>query len=284
MTQNLRQIKLRIKSVAATQRITRAMEMVSAAKLNRTRNAYAPAKAYLADLESMFLGLHADAAFLDHPLLKGRYPVKSIVLCVVTSDTGLCGSYNHNVLKAAEGFLEDNKEYNVQLIAVGKEASSHFEGKAIILNSYHGLYGRYSDKLVETLTNELVNIYTAEEADQVYLAYTHFSPTLRHKPVVERFLSLDWQTGSEMDHIYEPTPAGVFEAMLPVYLLARIQNMILEAFTSEHSARMLAMKTATDNADELIETLTLLRNKVRQFAITKEVLEIAMSAEALKEG
>jgi F-type H+-transporting ATPase subunit gamma len=231
----------------------------------------------------MFRGLHADAGSLGHPLLEERFPVKTITLCVITSDTGLCGSYNHNLLKAAEAFMEEHKDCNIQLVAVGREAYSHFKEKGIILNSYLGLYGRYSETMVGALTKDLVNIFMTEEADEVRVAYTRFSPTLRHAATVEKFLNIEWETSREEDRIFEPAPKALFDAMLSAYLTARMRSMVLESFTAEHSARMFAMKTATDNASELIDTLTLLRNKARQFAITKEVLEIAMSAEALKE-
>jgi F-type H+-transporting ATPase subunit gamma len=282
MIQNLRQIKLRIRSVSSTRRITRAMEMVSAAKLNRVKNIHQTAVEYFDELDGMFRRLHSDRGAIAHPLTEERFPVKTIALVIITSDTGLCGSYNHNVLKTAEEFISDHKEYNIELIAVGKEAHSHFKDKGIFLNNHFGLYGRYSEDTAKALTNEMVKIYTSEEADEIYIAYTKFSSSLRHMSVVEKFLNVDWGTDSEHDHIYEPSPDALFDSMLKEYLLAKIRAIILESFTAEHSARMLAMKTATDNADELIDKLTMMRNKARQFAITKEVLEIAMSAEALR--
>lgn len=284
MIENLPQIKLRIRSIAATRRITRAMEMISAAKLNRVKVLHYGANAYFTNLENIFNGLLADAKGLKHPLLQQRESVKIIALCVITSDTGLCGSYNHNVLRAADEFIERHSYCNIRLIAIGKEAAKHFREHEMLLNSYVGLYGRYSAKLVETIAKDLVTIFTSEEADEIYIAHTKFSAALRHKPVVDKFLNIEPDYAREERHILEPDASALLEAMVPKYLFHKMRMILLDAFTAEHSARMLAMKTATDNADELIETLTLLRNKARQFAITKEVLEIAASAEALKEG
>jgi len=284
MIENLRQIKLRIRSVSATRRITRAMEMISAAKLNRVKATYYGALAYFTSLESVFQRLLADAGTSQHPLLRQREPVKIIALCVITSDTGLCGSYNHNVLRAAEEFIEKHNYCNIRLVAIGKEAAKHFKEREMLLNSYPGLYGRYSAKLVETITGDLVTIFTADEADEIYIAHTKFSVTLRHKPVVEKLLNIERRGARAERHIFEPGAAALLETLVPHYLFHKMRAILLDAFTAEHSARMLAMKTATDNADELIDTLTLKRNKARQFAITREVLEIAASAEALKEG
>lgn len=287
MTQGLRQIRLRIKSIEATRKITRAMEMVSAAKLNRVKSAFYAQKAYLDNLETMLKTALRDTGETTGALLSRRQDVRSVAVCVIASDTGLCGNYNNMVLRLANSFIYKNSPKAVKLYLVGKEAVGYFRGRGIITNSYVGSYGRYTDRMADAVAADLINTYTSGDSDEVYVAYTHFSPSLRHKPVVEKFLNIDpgevAGTGAgDKRYIYEPGGRALIEMMVPAYLSRKMRAIMLDAFTAEHSARMLAMKTATDNATELIDMLTLMRNKARQFAITKEILEIAMSAEALK--
>lgn len=287
MSQNLRQIKLRIRSIESTKRIMRAMEMVSAAKLNRVKAPFYSTKAYSTALETMLKDLVADSGDMGHPLLVQRHTKGALALCIVASDTGLCGSYNHNVLKKAEAFLDGRDDASVRLVAVGREAYKHFKGRGSFTNTYLGLYGRYSTGMADEITRDLLGMYERNEVDEVYIAYTHFSPSLRHLPVVEKLLNVECSgivcpIAHTRGYIVEPGARELLENMLPAYITSKIRSVLLEAFTAEHSERMLAMKTANDNATELIDSLTLLRNKARQFAITKEILEIAASAEALK--
>lgn len=280
--QNLRQIKVRIKSIENTRKITRAMEMVSASKLSKIKASFYSIKPYLGALETMIHDLLSDSPGLKNELLQKREHVKNSLLCVVTSDTGLCGAYNNNILKYAEKFIKELRG-DVSIIAVGKEAYSHFQKKGFkIKNSYLGLYGRYSSKISDTIARDLVDLFIRHEADEVYVVYSHFSPSLRHVPTTEKLLNIESNEKSRNYYTFERSAQSILDSLLPKYISYKFCAIISEAFTSEHSARMLAMKTATDNAQDLIEQLTLARNKARQFAITKEVLEIAASAEALK--
>lgn len=282
MLQNLRQIKIRIKSVESTKRIMRAMEMVSAAKLGRVKSAFHSARIYYGSFEQMVKNLVADIEEPAHPLLQNRPHVRSIALCVIASDTGLCGVYNTNILRTADSFLRNHNQYSIKLITVGKEAFNHLKGSGLPITPYIGLHGRYSRETADEITRALVDAYTNGETDEVYIAYTRFSPLLRHEPVVEKFLNIECGGASTKNHIFEPAADELLDNMLPVYITNKMRVILLDAFTAEHSARMLAMKTANDNAADLIDKLNLIRNKARQFAITKEVLEIAASAEALK--
>ncbi len=283
MLQNLRQIKIRIKSVESTKRIMRAMEMVSAAKLNRVKSAFYSALTYSGALESMFKHLLAEIPNPSHVLLQKKDTVRTLTLCVIASDTGLCGSYNHTILQYADAFLQKQEGRVCKIIVVGKEALKHYRKSAHITDSYVGLYGRYSAKIADDIAKNLIDKYTSGETDEVYIAYMHFSPSLRHKPVVEKFLNIEPDLSGQRHHyILEPDAEALLDRMLPEYVTDKMRSILLDAFTAEHSARMLAMKTATDNATDIVDTLTLMRNKARQFAITREVLEIAMSAEALK--
>jgi F-type H+-transporting ATPase subunit gamma len=281
--QNLRQIKVRIKSIGNTRKITRAMEMVSASKLSKVKTSFFLTKPYLVNLENMLYDLLSDSPGLKNVLLEKRAPVKNSALCVVTSDTGLCGAYNNNVIKRTEQFLKGLKSPGVSVIAVGREGYNYFRKNGFhMAHSYLGIYGRYSSDLSDEIATDLINMFVKGEADEVYIAYSHFKASLRHVPDVEKLLNVEPPAKPRNYYTFEPSAEAVLNSMISKYATYKMREILLEAFTSEHSARMLAMKTATDNADDLTEQLTLARNKARQFAITKEVLEIAASAEALK--
>jgi len=284
MIQNLRQIKSRIKSIENTRKITRAMETISAAKLNRVKNSFYAARSYSMSLEPVLKRLLSDLTAAKNPFIEKRHPAKNIAVCIIASDTGLCGTYNNNIIKLTETFISNYSRENVKLVAVGKEVFAYFKNKGYsVSRSFVGLYGRYSIKVSENMVSELTAIFLSKEVDEVYIAYTHFSTNLRHNPIVEKFLSIDFDEGKLTHYILEPDANKILGEMIPRYLGARMNTVIMDAFTAEHSARMLAMKIATDNADELIDMLTLARNKARQASITKEVVEIAMAAEAIKE-
>lgn len=281
--QNLRQIKLRIKSIGNTRKITRAMEMVSASKLSRVKNQYSLMRSYTESLDNMLFNLLSDSPTSVNSLINKRANVKNLALCVVTSDTGLCGTYNDNVIRCAERFLESLKGPSVSVIAVGKEGYSYFHKKGFrVTRSYPGLYGRYTPIISDRIAGELVDIFIGGEVDELYIAYSHFKASLRHTPAIEKLLNIEPRTVVKNYYTFEPSAQAILDRMASRYIIYKMRSILLEAFTSEHSARMLAMKSATDNADDLTEQLTLARNKARQFAITKEVLEIASAAEALK--
>lgn len=283
MIQSFRQLKDRIKSIENTRKITRAMEMVSASKLNRVKSAFFSSKPYFAGLERVLSGFLSDAEPASHPLLEQRKEKRTIALLVITSDTGLCSTYNNNVLKLAKEFADKTGRDNIKIIAVGKEAFSYFKKEAYsVENSYLGMRGKFSETIALDITNALINMFINRQADEIYVVHTNFSPNLRHKPVVEKFLPIAYERKSRKYYILEPDRETISSELITKYISAKLRIILLDSFTAEHSARMLAMKLATDNADELIDTLTLQKNKARQFAITKEVLEIAMSAEAVK--
>lgn len=281
--QNLRQIKTRIKSIENTRKITRAMEMVSASKLSKVKTAFSSTRAYLDSLENMLYDLLSDSPGLSNVLLEKRAQVKNVALCVVTSDTGLCGAYNNNLIKYTEQFSKDLKSPGISIVAIGREGYNHFRRNGFrMANSYLGLYGRYSSNLSDEIAKGLIDMFVKGEADEVYIIYSHFKASLRHLPMAQKLLNIEPPKRPRNYNIFEPSAEKLLNSMLPRYVTYKMREILLEAFTSEHSARMLAMKIATDNADDLTGQLTLARNKARQFAITKEVLEIAASAEALK--
>lgn len=259
------------------------MEMVSASKLNRVKGALASSKPYFSNIERVISNLVSDMETTAHPLLEKREVIKNIALIVLASDTGLCSVYNYNIIKLAEEFAAKFSRDRIKLVTVGKEAFSLFRKEGYTIeNSYLGLRGKISENVISDIAGSLTGLFLTGMADEVYIAYTHFSPNLKHKPVIEKFLPVEYIRAKKQYYISEPDRETILNELISKYLLDKIRMVFLDALTAEHSARMLAMKLATDNADELIDTLTLMKNKARQAAITKEVLEIAMSAEALK--
>ena len=283
MIQSFRQLKDRIKSIESTRKITRAMEMVSASKLNRVKGAFFSSKPYFSELERVLSSFLSDMGSASHPLLEHRQEQRAVALVAITSDTGLCSTYNNNIIKLAREFADKIGRDKIKIIAVGKEAFSYFkkEGYAVE-NSYLGIRGKFSEKVASDITDALINVFVNRQADEIYVLHTNFSPNLRHNPVIEKFLPIAYKRKARQYYILEPERDTILNELIEKYVLAKMRLILLDSFTAEHSARMLAMKLATDNADELIDTLTLQKNKARQFAITKEVLEIAMSAEAVK--
>jgi F-type H+-transporting ATPase subunit gamma len=285
MTQAISGIKMRMRSVSNIRKITRAMEMVSMSKLNRVRASLFTMRHYFTHLESVMNDFLEFTGYTSHPLLEKRQMSGKVGLCVITSDTGLCSTYNHAIIKTAEVFLTDFNKDNIKMVTVGKEGWQHFKKMGFeIKGSYPELHGRYVAEVSEKIADDLINLFLNHEVDEVFIAYTHFESTLRHRPKVEKFVNIEHNDGGNRDYlILEPDKAKVAADLIPKYLAEKFHLILLEALTSEHGARMVAMKTATDNADDLMDTLTLFRNKARQAAITKEVIEIASGAQALRE-
>jgi F-type H+-transporting ATPase subunit gamma len=282
MTDSLRNLKLRIKSIENTRKITRAMEMVSASKLTRTRSALFMERPYFSKLETMMTRVASSAGrrggFFDNKKMSGK-----VALGLVTSDAGLCSVYNYAVIRLAEDFIKMRGPDNVSLIAIGREGFNYFAKHGMrAIASHVELYGRYSNRTALDLYKEITDLFTANKVDEAYIAYTHFTSTLRLKPTLVKLLNIECEKGNDEGYILEPDTDKFLEKIVPAYLFEKIRLLLLDAFTSEHASRMIAMKMATDNAHELIDSLTLLRNKARQAAITKDILEVVMSAEALK--
>ncbi|MDD5085668.1 MAG: ATP synthase F1 subunit gamma [Candidatus Omnitrophica bacterium] len=284
MTQSLRDIKRRIRSVEGTAKITRAMEMVSVSKLRRTENTLFLSKPYFARMGLLLSNLLAQAGNqARHPFLEEKKENGSFALFLVASDTGLSGVHNENIIRFADSFISRRGKDKLELIVMGRKAFKHFNKIGVpIRKSYLNLYGRYSTGMEKEIADTLAGMFLSGEVGEVYAAYTHFESALRHKPVVEKLLSLPPHAGYDADYITDPGVDGILEKLLPRYLTAKVKMIILEAFVAEHSARTISMKSATDNAEELLDSLVLLRNKVRQAAITKELIEVISAAEALK--
>jgi F-type H+-transporting ATPase subunit gamma len=258
------------------------MEMVSVTKLNRVNKILSGFKPYFKKLDQIFGKLISSEEPIIHPLLEKR-DHDSVCLCLITSDGGLCGLYNNNIIRFAENFINQKGKDKVKLVAVGRKGFQYFKNKEVqILNSYVGLNGRYSEKTVDQVSALLVDIFLQDQAGEVYVAYTHFEKVIIHKPTLVKLLNIDIPARRDRRYISEPGINTILGELIPKYIYSKVRLMFLESFAAEHVSRAVAMKSATDNAKELSQGLILLRNKVRQSNITQDIMEIISSAEALK--
>lgn len=283
MAQSIRQIKNRIRSVSNTKKVTSAMQMISVAKLNRIEGKLFALRRYALRLENLMQDL---GSLTEEPLseyFENKPHRQEIALYLITSDSGLCGTYNQNVIRVAEEFVHKNGAKKVKLILVGQKGLNYFKAKPVeILNSHTGLNAKFTQNFCDGIMAELSQLFLNAEVGSVYLAYTYFKNSLVQKATVERLLSIQTKAVKPVEYIIEPDLKSVLADLIPQYLLIKMRLVFLEAFTSEHAARTISMKTATDNAEELLEGLVLLRNKVRQAGITQDILEITSSSEALR--
>lgn len=283
MIRSLKQIKNRIRSIENTKKVTGAMEMISVAKLNRIENVLYQIRPYFSRLESVLHNFIDNTGPYTNPFLVERSHKNKIGLCVITSDSGLCGAYNNDIIYLAEKFIKEQSKDRVKLIVIGKRGANYFRKQEMdVLNSYIGLNGKYSEKIAVEIAVALIDVFLSQEVDEVYIAYSHYKTAMVRNPVIKKVLNVEVNSGRKIEYILEPDKDKILENILFKYIFMQIRISILEAFTSEHAARIVAMKTATDNAKELLDGLILLRNKVRQANITQEIMEIISSSEALK--
>ena len=280
----IRQIKRKIIASQKTKQITRTMQMVAASRVKRSEGKLRQAKPYANKLEELLLRLSSSGQF-SHPFFETR-EVKNICLVLVTGDRGLCGSYNTNIILKAESFLK-NQDKNVKIFPIGKKGFDYFrKRKWEILDKVTDISGKLDYKRIEDITNQLIGYYLSGVVDEIYLLFTSFRSVMSYRVTIDKFLNIENPGGKDVDnaekYIFEPDVNGIFDKLLPKYVTTKIYISLANAFTSETASRMMAMKLATDNAEEMIDKLTLIRNKARQAAITKEITEIVSSAEALK--
>jgi F-type H+-transporting ATPase subunit gamma len=281
----IREIKRRIKSVQNTSKVTKAMEMVAASKMKRSQDRTIAARPYAELIFRVLAGLSAQPRSGDevHPLLVSR-PVKRIGIVHITPDRGLCGGLVANINRSAARFILDQGQ-PVSVVAVGRK------GLDFMLRSGQEVSARFvrlGDRPavadVFPIAWVIAEDYTGGVFDEVYLSYTRFVTTMTQEPVVERLLPIETLAEADsqsVEYIYEPSPDVVLAQLLPRFMEMRLYHAILESIASEQSARMVSMRNATENANELIEELTLTYNKVRQEMITKELLDITGGAAAL---
>jgi F-type H+-transporting ATPase subunit gamma len=281
---NLRDIKRRIKSVQNMEQITKAMEMVSAAKLRRAQARLEAARPYGAKMKETLENLAAVAREVNHPLFEKR-PVKRRALVLITADKGLAGSYNSNVIRRAEAYMKSEEGEKTSLITIGRKAGAYFRRRGFDPIAHYQEVGDQVDMTkAQTLSREIVQFFVTGEVDEIQVLGTRFISAMSRALKLEPFLPIEPPAGKKepVGYIFEPDAARIFSALLPRYVANRLIMTLLEASASEHGARMVAMGSASRNATDMIESLTLQRNRARQAAITKEIAEIVGGAEALK--
>ena len=283
---NLRTLRRRIRSVQNMQKIFKAMEMVAAAKLRRAQLRALAARPYSVKISEMLANIARNATDVDHPLFKPR-EVKKTALVVITSDQGLAGAYNTNLMRAAEQRLRREGGGSLTLVLAGKKGRDYFRRRRYsVLGAHTPLPGEASLEFARTLTDDLIARYLSGEVDRVEIMFTQFISALRRKILVETFLPIGAEAKDESapsgSIIFEPDPESILAELLPRYATAKMFAAMADALASEQGARMIAMGAARKNAGELADAYILQANRMRQASITKELLEIVGGAEALK--
>jgi F-type H+-transporting ATPase subunit gamma len=277
--------------VKSTQQITKAMKMVAASKLRRAQETMLSARPYA---RVMLRVLNSLATRVDptlHPLLDMREEQRATaptLLIVVTADRGLCGSFNTNIIKSAGSFIAENPGRDVALGLVGRKGRDFFRRRGFdVIYEQVNLFGRLSYLEGQRIAGAAMDAFTRRRVDSAYLLYNEFKSVLQQRIVVERLLpiprleGLGPQGGEAIDYLYEPAPQQIFTELLPRHVEFQVYHALLESAAAEQSARMTAMDSATKNAAEMIDQLTLYLNKVRQAAITREIIEVVSGAQAL---
>jgi F-type H+-transporting ATPase subunit gamma len=283
-------LRRRIKSVEATKKITRAQELIAAARVVKAQERAASARPYSDEITAVVIDLLRAGAAKEHPLLRENADADVAAFVVLTSDRGFCGAYNTNVIRAAERAIAASKAQGrrTSLIVVGKKAISHFRFQGVPIDAeFEGMTDQPTYDNARDVAAAVRRRYESGELATVDLAYTRFLSAGVQQAVVRRFLPLETPdigeaTGPTADLEYEPSPTGILNEILPRYLESRLFSALLDASASEHASRQRAMKAATDNAEDLKTSLTRTMNRARQDAITTEIMEIVGGAEALK--
>jgi len=292
----LREVRNRITGVRKTQKITKAMKMVAAAKLRRAQMNVVSARPYARYMKLLLEHLTPYAEGEAAALIAPR-PLHAVAMLVVTSDRGMCGAFNANLLKAAMAHLEEHyagfqEEGKLKLFCVGRKGADFFSKRGYALaNKYLGVYSSLTFNRAQAIARDLIDGYARSGFDRVIAVYNEFKTVGQQRIAVEQFLpiqpALEHTAQAEhtervqVDYIYEPSAPELLRALVPKHLHFQVWRMLLESNAAEQGARMAAMENATENANELIETLQLQYNKARQAAITKELLEVVSGAEAL---
>ena len=293
---NLLDIRRRIKSVKNTQQITKAMKMVSAAKLRRAQERVLTARPFANKMTEVLneLAKRTDDDF-HHPLLDQRGDQRYL-LVLITADKGLCGAFNTNLVKAAQAFIRENSDKTVEILAIGRKGRDFFRNRrASIAGEVIGLTGKGRVELSEGLevARDIMKRYTDDTGiDKVFVIYNEFKSVLQQRVILEQLLPVahakeevpegkSAQPVTLIDYIYEQPPEQMFGQLLPLLIETQIFRALLESIASEHGARMTAMDSASKNASELIDMLTLNMNRIRQAAITNEIIEVVSGAAAL---
>jgi len=294
----LKEVRIRIASVKSTQQITNAMKMVAASKLRKAQNAIIKLRPYAAKLNDIMQNLSGSVdSTSDSPFTLARIPEK-ILLVVITSNRGLCGGFNSNIIKATLNLInteypDQNRKGNLNLITIGRKGSEFFRKRGYkVVESHDDLFEKLTFDNVAPLAEQLMKAFAGKEYDRVQIIYNQFKNAAVQRLVVEQYLPIlpvppspsapDAMHTKHADYIFEPDQETILQLLIPKSLRIQLYKSLLDSFASEQGARMTAMQQATDNARELLRALQISYNKARQQSITKELLEIVAGAEALK--
>ena len=289
----LRDIRQRLKAIENTKKITAAMKMVAAAKLRKVQDRMLNFRPYAQRMESVLSNLAQTSERELHPLLSAR-PRKTVEVLVITSDKGLCGAFNANILRAANKYVNSLQEqgFDLSLSVVGRKARDYFKRREYNLrNIWIGISGRVTYSDAQEISGNLIEAYTNETIDEVTVLFNEFKSLVSQEVTTIKLLPigvLEEEGAKEApsitsgDYLYEPSRQAILENLLPKHIEIQIFRSLLESSASEEAARMTAMENATKNCGELIDKVTLLANKIRQAAITKDLMDIVGGVEALK--
>lgn len=261
------------------------MKTVSAAKLRRAQERVLSARPYAEQLRKVLGDLTSRIENISHPLLELR-PEERILFLVVTADRGLCGAFNSNILRTAQTFIREHEAQTVTLLPVGRKGRDFYRRRGIsLVAEFINLFTKLDYGHAKDISEKVVEAYASAEVDAVYLVYNEFKSVIQQRVIVEKLLPLSraelQEAGSLLDYIYEQPPQEIFNRLLPRYVEVQIYRALLESAASEYGARMAAMDTASRNAGEMIDMLTLNMNRIRQAAITREIIEVVSGAGAL---
>jgi F-type H+-transporting ATPase subunit gamma len=280
-------LRRRIRAVKNTQQITKAMKMIAASRLRRAQDRIVSARPFARQALRVLNSLASRVDPTLHPLLARREEGKGpVLLIVLTADKGLCGSFNTNILKQAGTFIVDNPERQVALGLIGRKGRDFFRRRGFevryeAINLFVQL--KFSD--AQAIARMAIEEFTAQRVNAVYLVYNEFKSVMQQRVVIERLLPLarldTAEAGPTVDYLYEPAPELILGKILPAHVEVQIFRALLESAAAEHAARMTAMDSATKNATDVLDQLTLYMNKVRQAAITREIIEVVSGAQAL---
>jgi F-type H+-transporting ATPase subunit gamma len=277
-------IRRRIRSVKSTQQITRAMKMVAAARLRRAQDRIFNARPYANEMMTLLSSVAGRTTDRCHPLLAVR-PIRRQLLVLVTADRGLCGAFNTNLVRATLAYMEEHRDREISMMVVGRKGRDYFIRRPVnIIGEHVNIFGRLQFSQVQPIAQRIIELYTKEEVDAVDFTYNEFKSIMTQRVVVERYLPIKCiqpaAGESLVDYIYEQPAQEIFNALLPRYVEIEVYRALLESQAAELAARMTAMEAATNNAAKMIESLTLYMNRVRQAAITREIIEVVSGAAA----
>jgi F-type H+-transporting ATPase subunit gamma len=277
-------IRRRIRSVKSTQQITRAMKMVAAARLRRAQDRIFNARPYANQMMALLSSVAARTTDRCHPLLLER-PIQRQLLVLVTSDRGLCGGFNANLIRAAQSYVDEHRDRDISIITVGRKGRDYFIKRPVkVIGEHINIFGRLEFNQSQPISKSIIELYSEEKVDSVDFIYNEFKSIMTQRVMVERYLPIKpiVPTSGEtlIDYIYEQPAQEIFNSLLPRYVEIEVYRALLESQAAELAARMTAMDAATNNAREMIDSLTLYMNRVRQAAITREIIEVVSGAAA----